>query len=355
MSEARAQLAGMDMGALSAFLQGLGAPSYRAAQVRDWLVRGVDFDGMRNLPAALLERLREVSVAQPARVLERHKSQDGTEKLLFGLMDSHVVEGVLMRYAHGITLCLSTQVGCLMGCAFCASTLEGKLRDLTRGEMMGMAYLAGSISAPERLHNIVLMGSGEPLDNYDEVVAFLRMASSPDFLGIGIRHISLSTCGLVDRMKRLAGEGLPVTLSVSLHAPSDSIRNEIMPVARANPLPALLEACRHYIQMTGRRVIFEYALIRGLNAEPRHAQELASRLRGMQCHVNLIPLNDVPERDLRGATAREVRAFQAELEALGISVTVRRRLGDDVAGACGQLRARRLKTPLPGAQVEGGE
>ncbi len=350
---AKAQLTGLDKEGLALLVSMLGEPPFRAGQLRGWLVKGADFDGMKNLPAPFIEKLKEVSVAQPARVLERHLSQDGTEKFLFELTDAHVVEGVLMRYAHGVTMCLSTQVGCLMGCAFCASTLSGKLRDLTRGEMLGMAYLGNALAGPEGLRNIVLMGSGEPLDNYVEVTAFLRMVTSPDFLGIGIRHISLSTCGIVPKMKMLAEEGLPVTLSVSLHAPNDAIRNQIMPVARANPLPQLLEACRFYIAKTGRRVIFEYALIRGLNAEPRHAQELAKRLRGMQCHVNLIPLNDVPERDLRGATSREVRAFQAALESLGISVTVRRRLGDDVAGACGQLRARRLKTPLPGAQLEG--
>jgi 23S rRNA (adenine2503-C2)-methyltransferase len=355
MSEAKSQLTGLDKEGLALLVSMLGEPPFRARQLRDWLVKGVDFGGMQNLPAPFVEKLRGAAVAQPARVLERHQSQDGTEKFLFALNDDHVVEGVLMRYAHGVTMCLSTQVGCLMGCAFCASTLNGKLRDLTRGEMMGMAYLGNAMAGPQGLRNIVLMGSGEPLDNYAEVVAFLRLASSPDFLGMGIRHISLSTCGIVPKMKRLAEEGLPVTLSVSLHAPNDAIRSQIMPIARANPLPQLLEACRYYVAQTGRRVIFEYALIRGLNAEPRHARELASRLRGMQCHVNLIPLNDVPERDLRGATAREVRAFQAELEGLGVSVTVRRRLGDDVGGACGQLRARRLKTILPGSQVEGDE
>lgn len=347
MSNGLTQLTGLSLPELESWLVGLGEPAYRAGQVYGWLAKGADFDGMGNLPSALTERLKEASVAQPARVLERHVSGiDGTEKLLFSFPDSHVVEGVLMRYRHGITLCLSTQVGCLMGCSFCASTLQGKLRDLSAGEMLSMAYLANRLLRPDRISNIVLMGSGEPLDNYEQVTRFLRLVSSADGLNIGLRHISLSTCGLSDGIRRLAEEGLPVTLSVSLHAPNDQIRRVLMPVARAWPMEGLLEACRYYLKMTGRRIVFEYALIRGVNAMPEHARELASRLRGMQCHVNLIPLNDVPERSLRAANRADVQRFSQELERLGISSTIRRQLGDDIAGACGQLRAQRLKMPL---------
>jgi len=354
MTTDRPQLTGLTPEELAVWLKDLGEPAFRARQVMDWLVKGRDFGEMRNLPAALRERLPSLAVAQPAAILERHPSRDdGTVKLLFSLQDGQCVEGVLMRYAHGVTLCLSTQVGCAMGCAFCASTLGGRVRNLTRGEMCGMAYLANRMLEPERLGNVVLMGSGEPLYNYEEVTGFLRLVSMPEGFNLGLRHISLSTCGLTGPMRRLADEGLPVTLSVSLHAPNDRIRAQIMPVARAFPMEDLLDACRYYIQQTGRRVVFEYALIHGVNALPAHARELASRVRGMQCHVNLIPLNDVPERDLRAAERDEVRRFREELERLNVSVTVRRQLGDDVAGACGQLRARRLKTPTaPGG--EGG-
>ena len=349
----RAQLTGMTPGELADWFKGLGEPAFRARQVMDWMVKGRDFGEMRNLPAALRGHLPSLAVAQPATILERHPSRDdGTVKLLFGLSDGQCVEGVLMRYAHGITLCLSTQVGCAMGCAFCASTLGGKVRDLTRGEMCGMAYLANRLLEPERIGNIVLMGSGEPLDNYGEVTGFLRLVSMPEGFNLGIRHISLSTCGLPGPIRRLADEGLPVTLSVSLHAPNDDLRAQIMPVARAFPMDELLEACRYYVRQTGRRVVFEYALIQGDNVLPAHARELASRVRGLQCHFNLIPLNGVPERNLRPAGRDEVRRFKEELERLNISVTVRRQLGDDVAGACGQLRARRLKTPTA-AEEEG--
>ena len=271
---------------------------------------------------------------------------DGTEKYLFSMLDGHCVEGVLMRYRYGLTLCLSTQVGCRMGCAFCASTLEGKLRDLKAGEMVGMALVVNRLCGEERVHNIVLMGSGEPLDNYDEVVRFLRIISSPDSLNIGIRRISLSTCGLPQKMRQLAREGLPVTLSVSLHAPNDDVRRQIMPVAKSVSMEELLGACRDYAQMTGRRVVFEYALIKGVNASPEHARELAGRLRGMLCHVNLIPLNDVPERNLRAASPGEINAFRQTLEGSGISATIRREMGADISGACGQLRAQYLKNPL---------
>jgi 23S rRNA (adenine2503-C2)-methyltransferase len=340
-------LCGMNLEQLTDFVTGLGQPAFRARQLMAWLVKGMDFSQMHTLPAALREQLDRVAVARPALVSERHVSAlDGTEKHLYRLLDNHTVEGVLMRYRHGITFCLSTQVGCAMGCAFCASTLGGKLRDLSAGEMAGMTYAANALCADEGIGNIVLMGSGEPLDNYEQVIAFLRLISSPDSLNIGLRHISLSTCGLPEQMRRLVREGLPVTLSVSLHAPNDEIRRRIMPVARVYPMAEVLDACRGYVRQTGRRVVFEYALIAGINDQLHHAQELAARLRGMQCHVNLIPLNDVAERDLRAADRGQVRAFANRLAELNVSVTVRRQLGDDIFGACGQLRAQRLKAPF---------
>lgn len=341
------QLAGLKLNQLTDWMVSIGEPGYRARQVRDWLIKGCGFEEMRNLPEALCQKLSQLAVAVPAEIIERHVSRnDGTEKLLFRLLDSHTVEGVLMRYHHGITLCLSTQVGCAMGCAFCASTLQGKLRDLTVAEMAGMAYLANNLAKPEGLSNIVLMGSGEPLDNYEEVLGFLRLISSTDSLNIGTRHLSLSTCGLPGKIRALAEEGLQVTLSVSLHASNDAVRKEIMPIAKAYPLNGLIDACRYYIRKTGRRVVFEYVMIRGVNDRVEHARELASLLRGMQAHVNLIPLNEVKERNLLASDRKQVEIFLKQLTELHISATVRRQLGNDIFGACGQLRAQRLKTPL---------
>jgi len=330
------QLHGRTLAELEGLMGEWGHPSFRAKQLFAWLHRGVTFEGMHTLPAGLRERLRVEAADRPVEVLEILRSAlDGTVKLLYCLGDGHVIEGVLMRYHHGVTLCLSTQVGCAMNCAFCASTLEGKARDLTAAEMIGQVLCANTL---EPVHNVVLMGSGEPLDNYDHTLRFLRLLREPDGLNIGLRHVSLSTCGLVPQMLRLADEGLPVTLSVSLHAPNDAIRRTMMPVARAYPMEELLDACRAYVGKTGRRVVFEYALMRGVNDAPEHAHELAGRLRGLQCHVNLIPLNTVAERGLRAAGAREVRAFQTHLEQLHISVSLRREMGSDIQGACGQLR-----------------
>lgn len=356
MSQDKALLPGLTFAELTGFVKDLGEPAYRARQLNDWLKKGYGFEEMRNLPQGFVRKLQEQAIALPATLIKHQVSAlDGTEKYLFSMQDGHSVEGVLMRYRHGLTLCLSTQVGCRMGCAFCASTLEGRLRDLKAGEMVGMALLVNHLCGEERVGNIVLMGSGEPLDNYDEVTRFLRLISSPDSLNIGIRRISLSTCGLPDKMRQLAEEGLPVTLSVSLHAPNDVVRRQIMPVARGVSMEELLAACRYYIEVTGRRVVFEYALIHGVNASRGNAVELARLLRGMLCHVNLIPLNDVPERDLKAATASEISAFQQTLEAAGVSVTLRREMGADISGACGQLRAQYLKNPTETMKEDSGQ
>lgn len=331
--------------------QDLGQSRFRAGQIARWLIRGADIDAMTDLPADLRRRMAQVAVANPVRILESYRSKlDQTEKFLYALPDGNLIEGVLMRYHHGDTLCVSTQVGCRMGCAFCASTLEGRVRDLTPGEILGQVVAADAHIKSEdpdrRVHNIVLMGSGEPLDNYDNTMKFLRRVNDPGGLNISLRNISLSTCGLVPRMLDLAREGLPVTLSISLHAPNDRIRRQIMPVANAYAIEDVLAACRHYVEVTGRRVIFEYALIRNLNSEPIHADELARRLRGLQCHVNLIPLNDVKERDLQAPDRRTVESFRKRLELKHISATVRREMGADIEGACGQLRRRVLKEGL---------
>lgn len=324
-----------------AALSALGEPSFRAGQVFGWLHKGVRFDAMGNLPTTLRKALAAQYDDQSVTIQEKYVSQeDGTVKYLFHLHDGHLIEGVRMHYHHGDTLCVSTQVGCRMGCTFCASTLDGCARNLSAGEMLGQIIAANRDEM--RIHNVVLMGSGEPLDNYDNTVRFLRLLREKGGLELSLRSVSLSTCGIVPRIRQLADEGLPVTLSISLHAPDDDLRRQTMPVAAAYPMDDLLDACRYYLRQTGRRIIFEYALIHGVNSETRHARLLASRLRGMQCHVNLIPLNPVPESGLPGATRPEVLAFQQTLDQHHISATIRREMGRDIAGACGQLRRRYL-------------
>ena len=342
----KTQLLSMTPEELGVYLKELGQPAFRAKQVFAWLHQGVPFERMSNLPKALRETLAENCLDNPVQVLETITSKlDGTIKLLYRLHDGHVIEGVLMRYKYGNTLCVSTQVGCRMGCAFCASTLDGCARSLSAGEILGQIVCANGVLAPQgqKVGNVVLMGSGEPLDNYDNVVRFLRILRMEGGLCIGMRSVSLSTCGLVPNMRRFAQEDLPVTLSLSLHAPNDEVRKRLMPVANAYAMDDVLDACRYYIEKTGRRVIFEYALVHGVNAAPEQAAELAGRLRGMQCHVNLIPLNSVPERGLTGVSEREVDAFRRVLEQKNISVTRRREMGDDIEGACGQLRRRYLR------------
>ena len=320
---------------------------FRARQMREWLNRGADIGEMSNLSKALREKLSEIAVANPVEIRESYPSKlDGTEKFLYALTDGNLIEGVVMRYHHGDTLCVSTQVGCRMGCAFCASTLEGRVRNLTPGELLGQVAAANrhiQAQDPERrVHNIVLMGSGEPLDNYDNVVKFLHLVNDPEGLNISLRNVSLSTCGLVPRMYDFAEEGLPVTLSLSLHAPNDEIRRKIMPVANAYAYDEVMAACRHYVEKTGRRVIFEYALIRDMNSDITHADLLSKKLRGFQCHVNLIPLNDVKEHNLRAPARQTVEAFLKRLTQRGISATIRREMGADIEGACGQLRRKVL-------------
>lgn len=338
------ELTGMNPAELTAWCKEQGLPGFRGKQIFKWIHQGADFDGMTNLPKDLRARLQETAIAQPVEIIDMRQSKlDDTVKFLFGLKDGNCVEGVLMHYHHGYTLCISTQVGCRMGCTFCASTLDGCVRSLTAGEMLGEILCANRfLAGKDRVHNVVLMGSGEPLDNYDNVMKFLRLLREPDGVSIGLRNVSLSTCGIVPRMYDLAEEDLPVTLSVSLHAPNDDIRRQTMPIAKAYPMEELLKACRNYIDKTGRRVIFEYALVGGVNCEEKHAVELASKLRGMQCHVNLIPLNVVEERDLRGVNEKIVTDFLKTLERLHISATRRREMGDDIEGACGQLRGKTL-------------
>ncbi len=348
MSENKLQWMGLYPEELKAALAEMGEKPFRASQFFSWLHKGASFPEMTNLSLSLREKLAEKGIDQPVEIRERRVSQlDGTKKFLYALPDGNCIEGVLMRYHYGATLCVSTQVGCKMGCRFCASTLDGCVRNLTAAEILGQVQCANRELGEERVHNIVLMGSGEPMDNYDEVVRFLRLVSHPDGLNIGLRHISVSTCGLVPQMRKFAQEGLPVTLSLSLHAPNDQIRRQIMPVALRYTMEETLDACRYYIEKTGRRVVFEYALIDGVNASEENAAELSDRLRGMQCHVNLIPLNTVKERNLFGVTEAQVSAFLNVLERRHISATRRREMGDDIEGACGQLRKKIMREDHP--------
>ena len=346
----------LDYEELQQFMASLGEKPFRAKQLYEWMHEklAADLDEMTNLSKGLRKKLKETTDYTSLEVVERLVSGiDGTEKYLFRLSDGNVIESVLMRYHHGNSVCISSQVGCRMGCAFCASTLNGCVRNLEAGEILSFVACAEQDVPCEEgrkrsVTNLVLMGSGEPLDNYENVVRFLRLVSAPEGLNISPRNISLSTCGLVPQLRRFMQEAPHVTLSVSLHAPNDAIRNEIMPVNAAYPMAELLAAAKEYAVLTGRRVIFEYALIKNKNSERRHAEELASRLRGINCHVNLIPLNHVAERALMGVTRREAEQFMAWLTELGISATIRREMGTDIEGACGQLRRRVLETQREG-------
>ncbi|MCR5296548.1 MAG: 23S rRNA (adenine(2503)-C(2))-methyltransferase RlmN [Clostridiales bacterium] len=348
------ELTGMTAAEVTAWMKAEGYPAFRGSQVFRWIHQGADFDGMTNLSKGMREELKAKAVAQPVTVqLSRRSALDDTVKLLYALKDGNCVEGVIMRYKYGVSLCISTQVGCRMGCRFCASTLEGRIRDLTAGEMLGEILAANRFLAEEaeteggeveKVSHVVLMGSGEPLDNYDQVIRFLRLLREEEGVRISLRNVSLSTCGLVPKMYDLAEENLPVTLCVSLHAPNDEIRRQTMPIAERWSVKEILDACRNYIRKTGRRVIFEYALVDGQNAGEAEAAELAELLRGLQCHVNLIPLNEVKERNLKGVSEETVRRFMKVLEEKHISVTRRREMGDDIDGACGQLRRKTLES-----------
>ncbi len=344
----RTELTGMREEELVAWGKAHGLPAFRGKQIFGWIHRGADFPEMTNLSRELREQLAGEAVAQPVRIaLKRVSRLDGTIKFLYALTDGNCVEGVLMKYHYGYSLCISTQVGCRMGCKFCASTLDGCLRNLTAGEMLGEILAANRYlreeGRDETVSHVVLMGSGEPLDNYENVIRFLCLLREENGIRMSLRNVSLSTCGLAPKMRQLAEEDLPVTLCVSLHAPNDEIRRRTMPIANKYSMAEILEACRYYVSRTGRRVIFEYALVDGVNSAPEQARELAGKLRGLQCHVNLIPLNTVRERNLKGVREETVRRFLDALEAEHISATRRREMGDDIEGACGQLRRKTLQ------------
>ena len=324
---------------LAAALKEMGEPAYRAKQIFQWLTRGVaSFDEMTNLSKPLREKLQSSFSITSLKMLRKQVSaQDGTIKYLWELPDGNAVETVVMRYHHGNTVCISSQVGCRQGCAFCASTIGGLIRGLESSEMLE-EVLSSERESGLKISNIVLMGIGEPLDNFDSVVRFLRLVNHPDGANIGMRHISLSTCGLIERFDDLAALDLQLTLSVSLHAPDDETRSRIMPANRGRGVEALIDACERYYRRTGRRISFEYAMIDGVNDTPKHAKLLARHAKRISAHVNLIPLNHVEERAFQPSTLEHLQQFIHILEREGVNVTVRRRLGSDVDASCGQLR-----------------
>ena len=322
----------------------LGEPRFRAKQIYSWLLKGAWGEEMRNIPKRTLEGLEQVCELRLPKVVKRLDSRlDGTKKYLLELIDGECIESVFMKYEHGNTLCISSQVGCRMGCKFCASTLNGRVRDLTPSEMLGQ-IIAVQRDTSERISNVVMMGIGEPLDNYDNTIKFLKLVSSPDGLNIGLRHISVSTCGLVNKIDELAKENMPITLSISLHAYDDAVRGEIMPINKKYGIDELLSACQRYFEKTGRRISFEYTLIADKNDTVEGAIQLARVLKKYihsTPHVNLIPLNEVKETSL--STSKNVNNFKNKLISLGVNATVRRKLGSDINASCGQLRRQSQK------------
>ena len=332
----------MTLQEITTALQAMGEPAFRGKQVFTWLHRGArSFEEMSNLSKALRQKLAAAYfVTSPQVARKQVSAQDGTVKYLWELGDGNCVETVLMRYHHGNTVCVSSQVGCRMGCAFCASTVGGKVRDLRPSEILDQVLFT-QLDSGLPISNIVLMGIGEPMDNLDNVLRFLELVNHPDGLNIGMRHISLSTCGVLPGIRRLGDLGLQLTLSVSLHAPDSETRSKIMPVNRAYDVEDLFQECRRYFEKTGRRISFEYAMIDGVNDHDWQADLIAKKVKGMPAHVNLIPLNDVRESPLK--PSRRVPAFQKRLESHGLTATVRRSLGGDIDASCGQLRRRAME------------
>ncbi|EHI98440.1 Ribosomal RNA large subunit methyltransferase N [Clostridium sp. DL-VIII] len=330
---------------LKVWMKENGESAFRGQQVLSWVYKGViEFEGMKNMPKNLISKLKENFVIDLPKIIEVYKSNiDGTEKFLFGFKDGNLIESVLMRYKHGNSICISTQVGCAMGCKFCASTIEGKVRNLTTGEILSQVLVVQNY-INERISNIVLMGSGEPLDNYENVVKFLEVVSAEYGLNIGQRHITLSTCGLVPKIYELADRELSVTLAISLHAFSDEKRREIMPIANKYSINEILEACQYYIRKTNRRITFEYALVKDVNDGTEDAKALGRLLKGMLCHVNLIPVNEIKENSYKRSSKKSIDDFSEILKNHGIEVTVRREMGSDINAACGQLRRSYIQT-----------
>ena len=337
-------LKSMTIPEIGTLLKQMGQPAFRAKQVFSWLHKGVrDYAEMTNLPKALRDTLAErYPICAPEVVRKQQSQKDGTIKYLWKLADGNCVETVLMRYHYGNSVCISTEVGCLMGCAFCASTLGGLVRRLEAHEMLDQVLFT-QIDSGLPVSHIVLMGIGEPLDNFDNVLRFLELVNSEEGMNISMRHISLSTCGLVPKIDELAKHKLQISLAISLHGPNNEKRSRVMPVNKAYPIEQLLDACRRYYDITGRRIHFEYAMIDGLNDSEEDARELLRRLKGLGAHVNLIPLNHVEESPLKPSSKKAVARFQQILEAGGVTATVRRTLGGDIDASCGQLRRKHAK------------
>lgn len=335
-------------------LKELGFQAFRSKQIFQWLHEKLveNFEEMTNLPKEMREKLKEVYVITNLKQETVNISRiDGTRKYLFSLHDRNVVESVLMRYQHGNSVCISSQVGCRMGCRFCASTLDGLERNLLPSEMLDQIYQIQK-DIKERVSHVVVMGSGEPLDNYENLVRFLHLASSPGGLMISQRNITVSTCGIVPGIKRLSNEGLSVTLALSLHAPDDTVRKKLMPVANRYGLEEVLAACQEYFEKTGRRITFEYSLVKDVNDNLEEAKRLAALLKGRRGHVNLIPVNPIKERDFVQSDRRRIESFKNLLEKNGINVTIRREMGRDINGACGQLRKHYLDTNDNGKAIK---
>ncbi len=335
------ELKSQNLTSLETYVTENGFPKFRARQIYDWMYKGVaSFDEMKNLPKELRTFLQENTVLSLVAIEEKFVSAiDGTVKYLYRLSDGNFIESVVMQYHHGYTICVSTQVGCRMGCSFCQSTKGGKIRDLTAGEILDQIIFANH-DLGITIHNVVMMGIGEPFDNFENVSNFLRLINEQPGLGIGYRHISLSTCGVVDGIKRLAKLNLPITLSISLHAPFDEIRNQMMPINRKYPIDQLLRACKEYQQITGRRISYEYTLVKGVNDSENCARQLIKLLIGSLCHINLIPVNKI-ENGIYDPTERDnIYRFQKILNDGGLNATIRRTLGSDIAASCGQLRSK---------------
>lgn len=338
----------LSLSEMEEYVLSLGEKKFRAKQLYEGLTQGKRVSDVSSLPKTLKEKICEEYEDEPLKIKEVFYAADGTEKYLFEYADGNLVEGVLMKYKYGFTQCVSTQVGCRMGCKFCASTLNGLIRNLTAGEILCQILLVNALHKSDAVGNggqtravtnVVLMGSGEPLDNYGQVLKFLKNVTAEEGICISARNISLSTCGIVPKMYELANEGIPLNLTVSLHATDDESRRRTMPVAKAYKIAEILKACEYYFQKTGRRYYFEYTLIAGENCDESHAKALISLLKGKPCHVNLIRLNEVKERDLKSIADKEAYRFLGLLEKGGLSATLRRQIGVDIGGACGQLRA----------------
>ena len=337
--ETKCDLKSMSIDELKDWVQGVGQPAFRAKQIYQWfhVKLAGSTEEMTNLPKSLRELMDEQKIYGVNVVTRLESKDDGTNKFLFRLHDGNVIESVLMRYKHGNSVCISSQVGCRMGCRFCASTIGGLVRNLTASEMLSQIYEIQKISG-ERVSNVVVMGTGEPLDNFDNLVRFIKMLTDENGLNISQRNITVSSCGLVPEIKRLAELDLAITFALSLHAPNDADRRELMPIANRYSIEEVLDACKYYFDKTGRRITFEYSLVKGQNDSPEKARELASLIKGMNCHVNLIPVNPIKERSYERADNTSIEKFKKVLESRQITVTVRRSMGRDIDAACGQLR-----------------